>query len=381
MLTVWAGCRLWDPETGGLLAALALSSPPAAPKGAGAQAAGRCDRAAGEDGCGGPHAIEAEADEQAGMPDACAPGDTAAADEAAEAGPGGGPGSDAGGTQAAAGGPDTGTGATCGAAASQGLGGARSVAEVAADDADGALEEDVAEEPGDDAPGARPRHFAIAQLPPAVLAVAVTPDGCACLPRAPGFAAARASVRRPCELPPQSGCRTGALHGDCCLCAMGVPCKKLPHCIAGALQRPSRGLTEQQPRRCTAAAAVEGLRELLLLAVDGAAGSLAVTQELALPGLAAPTAVAFDRGGRLWVAGGVVGEGVCCATLKLRVAVRGSHGVRCHPEGLHACGPEDSGYLPALLRRAAAASTFRMLHIKDQLLGPLQLFLDAMMPS
>jgi len=45
-------------------------------------------------------------------------------------------------------------------------------------------------------------------------------------------------------------------------------------------------------RRC-AAAAVEGRAELLLLAVDTDAGTLELAQELALPGLAAPTAAAL----------------------------------------------------------------------------------------
>ena len=85
---------------------------------------------------------------------------------------------------------------------------------------------------------------------------------------------------------------------------------------------------------------MEGRRELLLLAVDGAAGSLAVSQELALPGVAGPTAVAFDRDGRLWVAAGVAAEGVRCGALKLRVAARDSHGVRrpcsCLPANLQA---------------------------------------------
>lgn len=101
--------------------------------------------------------------------------------------------------------------------------------------------------------------------------------------------------------------------------------------LAGALEGPERGLTEWHARRCTAAAVVEGRPELLLLAVDGAAGSLAVSQELALPGLTGPTSLAFDCDGRLWVAAGVAAEGVRCGALKLRVAARDSHGVRCHP--------------------------------------------------
>ena len=39
------------------------------------------------------------------------------------------------------------------------------------------------------------------------------------------------------------------------------------------------------------------------------AGTLALAQELALPGLARPTAAAFGRDGRLWVVGGVAAEG------------------------------------------------------------------------
>ncbi len=79
-------------------------------------------------------------------------------------------------------------------------------------------------------------------------------------------------------------------------------------------------------RRC-AAAAVEGRAELLLLAVDTDAGTLELAQELALPGLAAPTAAAFDGGGRLWVAA----EGAAAGALTVRVAVRGGDGVRARP--------------------------------------------------
>lgn len=83
-------------------------------------------------------------------------------------------------------------------------------------------------------------------------------------------------------------------------------------------------------RRC-AAAAVEGRAELLLLAVDTDAGTLELAQELALPGLAAPTAAAFAGGGRLWVAGGVAAEGAAAGALTVRVAVRGGDGVRARP--------------------------------------------------
>ncbi|KAK9822393.1 hypothetical protein WJX81_008598 [Elliptochloris bilobata] len=76
----------------------------------------------------------------------------------------------------------------------------------------------------------------------------------------------------------------------------------------------------------TAAIAVEGQPELLVLDVDGAAGTLTLTQELELPGLTRPTAAAFDRDGRLWVVGGVAAEGARAGVLQLRVAVRGSHG-------------------------------------------------------
>lgn len=125
-------------------------------------------------------------------------------------------------------------------------------------------------------------------------------------------------------------------------------------CGAGALGGLGRVLTEQHPRRCTAAAAIERRRELLLLTVDSAAGSLAVTQELALPGVAGATAVAFDCDGRLWVAAGVAAEGVRCGALKLRVAVRDSHGVRC-PRCCLPAHPRGPGQLPAMLGRASSS--------------------------
>ncbi len=81
--------------------------------------------------------------------------------------------------------------------------------------------------------------------------------------------------------------------------------------------------------RLVAAAAVEGRAELLLLAVDAEAGTLALAQELALPGLARPTAAAFGRDGRLWVVGGVAAEGAGTGALHLRVAAPDGHGVRC----------------------------------------------------
>ena len=130
-------------------------------------------------------------------------------------------------------------------------------------------------------------------------------------------------------------------------------------CGTGALSGPGRVLTEQHPCRRTAAAAIEGRRELLLLAVDGAAGSLAVSQELALPGVAGSTAVAFDANGRLWVAGGVAAEGVRCGALKLRVAVRDSRGVRC-PWCCLPAHPQGPGPLPAMLGRASSGRHLRV---------------------
>lgn len=81
--------------------------------------------------------------------------------------------------------------------------------------------------------------------------------------------------------------------------------------------------------RLFAAAAVEGRAELLLLAVDGGAGTLTLAQELALPGLARPTAAAFGRDGRLWVVGGVAAEGAGTGALRLRMAAPDGRGVRC----------------------------------------------------
>ena len=191
---LWARGRLWDPETGALLAALALSSLPPAREGAGARAAGGANGAAAETGGGELHAdgaAEPEAAEEAGVPDACAARDPAAA----ETEPGGGTSGDAEEPQAAVGEVGADTGAERGAAAPAGQGGARTEAEAGAGDADGAIDGELAEELG---------HYARAQLPPAVLAVAVAPDGCA--PRAQGVA----SIRHPYQEPPESVYRTHA---------------------------------------------------------------------------------------------------------------------------------------------------------------------------
>ena len=174
--------RLWDPETGGLLAALALSPLPGAPEGAAAHADGKGDGAAADHGGGRLHAgcaAEREAAEEAAVPGACAAGDPTAA----ETDPGGGPSGIAGEPEAAVGKAGAETGAECGAAAPAGQGGARSEAEAGAGDADGVLDWELAEEPG---------HYPRAQLLPAVLAVAMAPDGCA--PRAPGWASVSYSI-------------------------------------------------------------------------------------------------------------------------------------------------------------------------------------------
>ena len=182
---MWARGRLWDPETGALLAALALSSLPAAPKRAGAHAANGGDGSAAETGGARLHAggaAEPEAAEEAGVPDACATGDPAAA----EVESGGGPSGNAGEPLAVVREVGADAGAERGEAASAGLGVVGTEAEAGAGDAHGALDGELAEEPG---------QYPRAQLPPAVLAVAVAPDGCA--PHAPGVA----STSHPYQVP------------------------------------------------------------------------------------------------------------------------------------------------------------------------------------
>ena len=202
--------RLWDPETGALLAALALSSLPAALEGAGAHAADGVDGAAAETGGALPHAggaAEPEAAYEAGMPD------PAATDETVRLEPDGGLSGNAGEPEAAKGELGADTGAECGAAAFAGLGGARSEAKAGTGDTDGVLEGELAEEP---------RHYPRVQLPPAVLAVAVAPDGCA--PRAQDFA----PIRHPCQVPPESVFRTLAFtltwHPALCVHPMHSTC-------------------------------------------------------------------------------------------------------------------------------------------------------------